>query len=236
MAVAKASSSLRAPLGAGLAVVGALSATACGEDPVRKSVKIDWDLSRAHTRAQVDWPADQREKFRAFIEPVGAVRILLPEGKVLEARGLTAQVGLSRIYDGPYAPRRPENEVLDKLLVTTKGLTPAHRARRELAYVLHFHLRKTRSPTSDFRGRLGGKGGPVIEIQPTLSYDKARPSAFRVLVSWPRRNARRNGSSGDNEDGGRAEAPLPGVGALAAHSEADRPPARRPASLGALSG
>jgi len=181
-------------------LLAALGASGCRKEP---AMGVDWDLSGRHTRAEATWTKKHKDSYTTSIEPIESVRIRLPAGKVLEMPDHASDIILYRRSQGPEPLPGPEGEVLDTVEVYTEPLTVDEAYRRALAYADQFNL--PRFPLEAWRRRrergeepsadrtattlvdqeLGGKGGPVPNVELLYSSNDERPWVVMVQLYWP---------------------------------------------------
>lgn len=165
-------------------------------------MRIDWDLSGAHTLDQVTWQKENLDISSTSLEPVESVRIGLPGGEVLRMRDRVKRIILYRPSGGKPLPGS-ESEILEQVEVYSEPMSVEDAYRRALAYADQFDLpraplkgwRKRRDqnvdPVTDRTGttvldrRLGGKGGPIPYVELNYSSNDDRPWIPSVQLYWP---------------------------------------------------
>ena len=186
----------------GLAVAASVAACGGEEPPPAKPIHVDWDLSGAHTRAQVTWPRDQWDAYTARLMPVESARIRLPEGKLLDIPAGLHDIGLYRRAQGPEPLPGPEGEILEKVEVYSEPLEVEQAYRRALEHVrllevpewpIHTWRRRRergfeeltdRTTATNLDRRLGGKDGLYPAVEMLYSADPAKPWKVMISLYW----------------------------------------------------
>jgi len=185
---------------AAIVAAGCLVVAGCGQE--ERGMNIDWDLSSAHTRAEVEWPEKYRDAYTTQLEPVESVRIRLPAGEVVRMPDRASDIILYRRAQGPEPLPGPEGEILEKLEVYSEPMDVEDAYRRALAYADQFD--RSRAPIDAWRERrergvdpvtdrtatgsdqpLGGKGGPFLTVELNYSSNDDRPWIPTVRLYWP---------------------------------------------------
>lgn len=178
---------------------GCLGVVGCGGE--ERGMNIDWDLSGAHTRAEVKWPEKYRDAYTTRLKPVESVRIRLPAGELLRMPDQAESIILYRRAQGPEPLPGPEGEILDKVEVYSEPLGVEDAYRRALALAGQLDLPRVGvdawqerrdqgvDPVTDrtYVGNdkpLGGKGGPLVGVEFNYSSDDERPWVVSVRVAW----------------------------------------------------
>lgn len=157
-----------------------------------KPASIDWDLSRSHTLADVDFP--RPDLTANEIAPIDSVKIRLPGGKVFTGGDELHNVSLTR-----------DRDVVTELQIDTKPLTTDEAYRVALRRADEWGL--PRGPIEEWhRERLAqrergkedidstalstvsgltvGEGGPNPSLKILSSFVDDRPSIVSVRFFW----------------------------------------------------
>jgi hypothetical protein len=182
-----------------LAGAAAMLLAGCGggspPGKVEKRVTIDWDVSRSHTPADVDWPRTSSDIDSTEVRPNGPVRIVLPGGAVLDEKSGVRRVGLDR-----------EGDDVTSITVFTEPLEIEAGYRKAVSWAKQFGLptapldrwrakAKTEKPPDITAGqsidnhRFLGPEGPVPSVEVHTSFNEDRPVVTSVQFFWPGRRA-----------------------------------------------
>jgi len=167
-------------------------------------MRIDWDLSEGHTLDEVTWQKENLDLYTTELKPVGSVRIRLPGDQTLEMReGLSGSIGLYRRSQGPEPLPGREGRILETVEFYTEPLTVDDAYGRALAYAKQFDLPRgpldgwrqrreegaeaptDRTSTTILDRKLGGKGGPIPNVELLYSPNEERPWVVMVQLYWP---------------------------------------------------
>jgi hypothetical protein len=167
-----------------------LALSGCGGDDESggEMKRIDWDLSKSHTTADVDWPNPDLEATE--ISPVGSVRIRMPGGQAFSAGdGVVHDVTLERRGD-------------EVITVQIDSHPRTHADAYDLAVEWAKPWGVPTKPLDDWRRGVDSDGDPTVEAiapdapvggpdgpEPTVqirkSFDDERPSLVSLQFLWP---------------------------------------------------
>jgi hypothetical protein len=176
----------------------------CGSAPggqAEKPVTVDWDLSRSHTLADVEWP--HKDLTADEIRPTGTVRIRLPEGRAFEADHGIRRIDLMR-----------EGDVVNDVAVSSAPLSIDDGYALGVDWAKRFGL--PREPLDEWRQKVRsekppdlsaahsfgtdrdalGQGGPVPSVEIVTSFDDKKPVVVSVEFFWPRQRSGARTTSG----------------------------------------
>jgi hypothetical protein len=164
-----------------------LALTGCGDsDPASgDEAMIDWDLSRSHTTADVDWP--KPELSAVEISPVGEVRIELPEDRSFTAEGdVVHDITLDRrerIVRNVQIDSHPRSET-DAHELAVRWAKDWGLSREPLD---RWRDGEVRTPviTSARRAERIGDAGPVPAVEIRNSFQDERPALVSLQFYWP---------------------------------------------------
>jgi hypothetical protein len=181
-----------------LAGAAAILLAGCGggsEPKAEKRVSIDWDVSRSHIPADVDWARTSSDVDSREVRPNGPVRIRLPGGAVLDEKTGVRRIALDR-----------EGDQVTSITVFTEPLSVDAGHRQAVAWAKQFGLptepldrwhakAETEKPPDITAGqsidnhRFLGPEGPVPSVEVRTSFDRDRPVVASVQFFWPGRGA-----------------------------------------------
>lgn len=165
-------------------------------------MRIDWDLSGRHTRAEVSWPKERLDAPTTSLEPIESVRIRLPAGKLLQDDRVRSII-LHRKARGPDPLPGAEGEIVDYVQVDSDPLSYEDAHRLAVAYAEQFDLPRApldgwlkrreqgvdpvtdNTATTVQNQRLGGKDGPAPYLELGYSTNDERPGAVSMQFFWP---------------------------------------------------
>ena len=185
-------------------LVLALMAAGCGAaDEGSPEMRIDWDLSKRHTLDEVTWQDENLDLDTTSIEPLSSVRLQLPSNETLRVPDRVKRVILYRRSQGLEPLPGREGRILETVEVYTEPLTVDDAYEQALAYAKQFDL--PRAPLDGWRQRredgaeaatdrtsttivdrkLGGRGGPIPNVELLYSPNDERPWIVMVQFYWP---------------------------------------------------
>ena len=165
-------------------LVGAALAAGCGGGG--DAAVIDWDLTRSHTTADVDWPKPELDS--TVIEPVESVRIRFPGGKTFASDG-------DVVHDVTLARESAQAEQVDYIQIDSHPRTSEDAYRLAVRWAEEWGL--PREPLDDWSkgGQAGGAlttatraeagpGGVIPAVEIRNSFEDERPSLVSLQFSW----------------------------------------------------